>query len=235
VSEDITRESSAELQKESGIRVAKNAIRRFEQQKKGLYRSDGEKLFSDVEHEEMMGRFLGELRSAIERQIERAEEDYQAYTEEECSYSYQDPTATLSADERSRLTSSAVFVREDVDEMSLDQLENRLRALVVGDQKVAKVLHARYAARRLTQLDDAAAGGQLGQDDMRALGAIDKLVSQLEEQIADKGVRERRDKAAARAARAKAVAWHLKGMLSEADGTDQRAREAFSRQFAADF
>jgi hypothetical protein len=60
--------------------------------------------------------------------------------------------------ERGRLEATRAFVKEDCEAMSILTLAERVSAVSAGSDRVAKVLHARYARRRLGALDAEALG-----------------------------------------------------------------------------
>jgi hypothetical protein len=215
-----------QIEKEHDVLVAENAIRMYEKKVKGLYR-EGEKIFSDAEHEALEQRYLQELSGAMNAQIGVAEKRQASAEEELRALSYYDPVASLSAGERDRLSTSAQFIKEDAQTLSLPDLKARLTAVAssANDDKASKLLHARYAKRRVQEHEDAATEGGLGQDDQAALARISRLVDELEAQVEDEGIRQKREKAAMKAERAKETVWHLKGRLQDVDGTSERVME----------
>jgi hypothetical protein len=145
--------------------------------------------------------------------------------------------ASLNANERDRLSTSAMFVREDAETLSLVDLEARLAAVASpsNNDKPSKLLHARYAKRRVLQVEELAAAGSLGKDDSEAFARILRFIDELEAQVEDKNIKQKRDRARAKADRAKDTAWHLRMRLQDVDGTTERAMEQSRRETLLNF
>jgi hypothetical protein len=63
------------------------------------------------------------------------------------------PSRGLTSTERDRLSASLPLVREDCEEMALPALIERLKAVAVGSDEVAKILHARYGKSRAEEME----------------------------------------------------------------------------------
>ena len=227
--EESTRAGRLRIQ---GRRVER-AIEDFEAEKESLYRKDGAQRFGEEEHAERLERLTSELREKIEAISREAEEDAQGYEREAGGLSYHDPIASLTAGERSRLESSRLFVSEDCERLSVEDLTERLKAVTEGDDKVAKVLHARYGRFRLEAMQDEAdriarerradpRAAEKARDRRQLAEALDRL----EEGLQDRTRVERSQKLTEAAQRSRQVATAARQRLREDDGTDEAARTA---------
>jgi hypothetical protein len=201
-------------------REVERAIADFEENRARLYRRDGSKVYGEAEHSERLTKLTSVLSEKVEAVIAEAQEDAQSYEREALALSYTDPTSGLASTDRERFLASLPLVREGCEGLSADALVERLRAVAAGSDKVAKVLHARYGARR-AQAEDrrleeiARQGGSVSVEDAQALRELQESVSELEEQTEDKEVVRRRE------------ATTLRRRRSEADGSDERVRQEY--------
>ena len=208
------------------------AVARFEDGQEKLYRRDGFRFYGDEEHRERMSGLSSEFAQKVDAIISEAEEEAARHEEQGLALSYEDPTAGLSSTEHSRLAEARVFVQEDCAELSLAALLERMRAVSPGNDKPTKVLHARYAARRL-EAEDARRDelARRGANDARpeaereAYRRLRKLVEELEEEAADEDQRRRRESAPEKAEQSREAVARARRKRSEIDGTDARARE----------
>jgi hypothetical protein len=208
-------------------------VSKFEQDKGALYRADGESVYGPEEHRERMDTLVSGLREAVESEIAAVQEQASEYEQEALSLSYVDPTNGLSSTERERFSTARPLVREDCESMPLRTLAGQLRAVAVGSDKVPKLLHARYAAKRVQEENDRLA--QLARDgageaalatDSLALRELREAVSELESQTRDEQRTRRQAEAAEAAHGQRRLAFELRRKLTEADGGAQSAREA---------
>jgi hypothetical protein len=162
---------------------------------------------------------------------DEATRDAEEYDRGALALSYADPASKVPISERSRLEASRVFVKEDCESLGVPALVERLRAVSAGEDRVAKVLHARYGRTRLTVREDEAngiategrpIGANRAREDRLLREAVAALQSELEDPKAVEKVR-----ALGEAAReSRRVAREAKARLSEADGSGAAAREA---------
>lgn len=213
-------------------RDLERAAARFEEAEKELYRRDGRRYYGDQEHAEREGRLASEFGERVDAIISEAEEEAARHEEQALALSYEDPTAGLSSTERSRLADSRVFVQEDCAELPLTALLERLRAVSLGSDEAAKVLHARYARRRLeaedAAVDDRALRGAPDtrpEDEREAHRRLGTLVEGLAESVADQGQKKRRQAALDKARESREAAARVRRKLMEIDGTDRWAAE----------
>lgn len=119
-------------------RNLERAVARFEEGQEKLYRKDGSRYFGDEEHREREERLVSEFGERVDAIISEAEGEATRHEEEALALSYEDPTAGLTAGERSRLADARVFVQEDCVELPLTALEERLRALSLGEDRAGQ-------------------------------------------------------------------------------------------------
>ncbi len=216
------------------------AIKDFEAGKKKLRRKDGSMLYSEEEHRERLERLAGELREKVQATAEEAEQNAQGYEREAAGLSYQDPIASLIADERSRLESTRTFISEDCARFSLEDLVERLGAVAEGDDKVVKVLHARYGRFRLEAMQEEAdrlarerRADPRAAERARDLQQLTEALDRLEEGLVDRPRAERAQKLTEAAQRSRQVARSARRRLQEVDGTDEAVRESSAERIRA--
>jgi hypothetical protein len=119
--------------------------------------------------------------------------------------------------------------------MAVPALAERISAVSAGPDRVAKVLHARYANRRLEALEaesnrlalEGRPGGAREAAERRRLG---EAVSGLKEQLVDPKRAEGARAFEEAAAESRRVAREARRRASAADGTDEAARRAHRAQ-----
>jgi hypothetical protein len=92
--------------------------------------------------------------------------------------------------------------------------------------------HARYARRRAEAMERemgeaALSGASVSVEDARASGELLAAISELEKQTADEDVARRRVAAKEAASKSRQLAITLRRRRSEADGSDERARQEY--------
>jgi hypothetical protein len=226
-----TDKSSRSYRIKSQEHDVEKAIANFEENKTRLYRRDGSQVYGEAEHSERLGRLTSELSAKIEAVITEAQEDAVEYEKEALALSYTDPTKGLLGTDRERFSVSLPLVREDCEGMSVGALLQRLAAVSVGSDRVAKILHTRYARSRAQAMErqmaeTARSGGSVSVDEAAAFRGLAEAVSELEGQIEDKDTAKRREAAKDAVKKSRQLAMKLRQRLYEADGSDERAREA---------
>jgi hypothetical protein len=230
-------------------RQAQQAVQRFEEKKKDLYRRDDSKRFRDDEHDERLAALTAALQGEIETLIERAEKDASKASQEEeaLKASCTDPTANLTATQAARFAALTPLVREDCERLPCEELSGRLRVLAsevsaTGSIGTAAALFARYGdfrARALEEHLDRAARGEVNMTDEEAarqnadLTGLQEAVRALEEQLVDPSIAERRERASRAARESRELAESLRRRLAQVDGTDAAAYEAGRERIAA--
>jgi hypothetical protein len=131
------------------------------------------------------------------------------------------------------LEASRVFISEDCERLSVEALLERLKAVTEGDDRVAKVLHARYVRFRLEAIQEEA--DRLVRErrvDPRAAERardrrhLQEALERVEEGLQDRTRAERAQKLTQAAQRSRQVASAARQRLREADGTEEAARQA---------
>ena len=217
------------------------AVSGFEEAKKRLYRKDGSKVYGEEEHTERMEKLVSGLREKVEAVTKEAEEDATGYEREVLALSYTDPTKGLTGEGRERLTASAPLVKEDCEGMAPSSLVERLRAVSAGKDKVAKVLHARYARSRYeaesARVAEQARNGtrNVPATDTAALRRVLELAQEIEGQLGDPESERRREAFTEAAKKSRETIRTARRRLSEADGTGERARREMAERVRAGF
>jgi hypothetical protein len=208
------------------------AAAQLERDRAGLLRSDGQPRYVAAEHTERMAAALARFNTVADAAEAAVERQAAAAAHELTALTLSDPLDRLSADEQQRASVRAVFVREDVAGMPLDDLTERCRALLTAGSKIDQVLWARYARRRLDTLitEGRAQPGGRSQAAIAEAEALRRVLEQLDTTLADPKAADRR--AAAEQTQRDARAWshttHRKRI--EADGRwDQMLAAARSR------
>lgn len=222
---------------------AEKAISVFEGQAKKLQREDGERLYSEAEHQERHTALARELAEHISKITESTEEDARSYEATAKSYEYGDPVAGLPAADRERLTASAPLVKEDTEMLPVGDLVERLKAVRGGSDRLAKVLHARYARFRVRQISErraqelqqgtASAGNPSGES--ASLRELEDLISGLEEDTAGPAVAESQEKARRAANESRELLREIGRRRSEVDGSNAGARQRAAHATRAAF
>jgi len=244
---DVTRnastaadESSRRFRTRSQERDVERAVSEFEAAKKRLYRADGSKVYGDEEHAERLGKMADGLREKAEAVAAEARSDIEGYEREALALSYTDPASLVPASDRGRLETSRVFVKEDCETFAVPALTERLTAVSAGKDKVAKVLHARYARTRLEALkaeSDRLAweGGSAGPEASRQERALGEAVAALEAVLEDPRKAKKAQGLKEAAEESRRVARAAKTKVSEFDGTDAEARREMAERTRATF
>jgi hypothetical protein len=211
-------------------RDVERAVSEFESAKKRLYRPGGPQIFSGEEHAERLGILMDELREKTEAVATEAEADVVGYEREALALSYTDFAWTVPAEGREQLQSSRVFVKEDCETLNPSTLARRLEAVCAGSDKVAKVLHARYARMRHAALAAessrlAAAGSPVGASVAGENRALGDAVASLEKALEDPQKVKRTAGLKEAASESRRVAREAKAKVSSFDGTRDAAKE----------
>ncbi len=227
-------------------RDVEKAVALFEAEKKRLY-CDGVKLYADEEHTRRLGELTEDLRERVEAVASEAAQDAEGYDKEALALSYRDPLTNLATSERERVLGSAPFVREDFETMGLASLVERMRAVAAGSDKVAKLLHGRYALRRCemetARLDEARLASQ-GQStgespavniDLGALRELKTAAEKLAQELRDPADERGRAAFQQAAAKSRRVVTAARSKLNEADGSAGHARREHAEKMRAIF
>lgn len=207
-------------------------VSELEAEQNKLYRGDGSRFFGDEEHAERLGKLREEATEKLSRIVSKAEEDAVEYEREALACAYTDPTKDLTSTERARLDSSRPLVAEDCERLSVEELADRIRAVSAGPDKVAKVLHARYGASRVRQIDErleqeSRAGRRTpgSSVEIERLSALRAAVRELEEQLKDPKMEERRKAAEEAAKQSRRLVREARSRQFDVDGTAERAAQ----------
>lgn len=222
--------SSRSYRIKSQRRDVERIVADFEGAEKKLYRADGSKVYGDEEHAERLAKLREEFSEKLGKVVSEVEQDAQEYDKEALVFSYTDLASQVPASERGRLEASRPFVKEDCEDMAVPELTERISAVSAGTDRVAKVLHARYARRRLEALNAesnrlAREGRQARPGAAQEARSLAEAVASLEEQLKDPKVEERRQAAQEAAKASRQLVREARKRQGKLDGTAEIARE----------
>jgi hypothetical protein len=198
----------------------------FRAGERDLHTVDGQKLYSDEEHERrvesLLETFNREADAAIaeaDRIVERAEHTL--------ALEHRDLSDSLTTAELERANAKKSYVEDDVRDLPLDKLVQRVKAAKVAGDKPTMFLYARTLERRVeTEYED----GNVDERNAKAVRELEELAGELTQTVrGEEAVR-----ALEEASKAKRDAISLKLYAEEArrkvDGTEDRQyREAVER------
>lgn len=128
---------------------ADDASGRREREEAALYRGDGSKVYGEEEHAERLAAITSrrdETIAGLVEQAERATSEARARVE---NIENRDPLDRLSEDELARAGSRRAFVKEDAEDLPMDELAKRVQAATADGDKAVRALWGRYASRRV--------------------------------------------------------------------------------------
>lgn len=161
---------------------------RREREEAALYREDGSKVYGEEEHAERLAlitsRRDADITGLVE-QAERATSEAQARVE---NIENRDPLDRLSEDELQRAGGRRAFVKEDAEDLPMDELAKRITAATASGDKAMISLWSRYASRRVVSEREKAqqgnqAGRSLGPSDAEGFRRLQEAVGALEKKI----------------------------------------------------
>lgn len=125
---------------------AEAAELRLKEEKAKLLRSDRTKLYSDDEHDERVKTLEKECSAALDSLSGIANTE-RVKAEAELSEN-EDLSAVLNADELANANARYIFISEEVQEMSKDELLKRLSGVAEGNDRASTFAHARATRKR---------------------------------------------------------------------------------------
>jgi len=204
------------------------AAERFEAGQKRLYRSDGQPIYGEAEHQQRLDALLGEFDGMTGSVTEAAE---QAITDGKAELARMDgssPMDTLGESELSRANSLALFVREDCESLPSHELAGRVRSALAGTDRVTVILWDRYLGKRLD-----ATRGSTGSDPTTA--ALFALRRELADRLADSKAKDKRHRADRKIESAKTLTGRVRMARSKVDGGDAAALAAMRERVRSFF
>lgn len=172
---------------------AERAGERYEAARANLYRTDGEPIYSESEHEEHLSRLRAERDGVLGEACPALEEALSSLRAERESLQNGDAATSLSTEELARAASLRDFAADAVQSLSEEDMLARLRAVEVSTDRAAALSYARAAARRM-QADASRRRSQARQagENAAAVGADPTLQSAIESLEGVVGGEERR-------------------------------------------
>ena len=120
---------------------AERARDRFEGGRKQLFRSDGEKLFSEDEHSERLASLRRERNAVLDEIQVEADSSFKAATEEIAVLEHGGLTARLSTDELEQASARHALMAADVASLDRDELKERLAAVMRGGDRATQACY----------------------------------------------------------------------------------------------
>lgn len=118
---------------------------------------------------------------------------------------------------------------EDCERLSIEELTDRIRAVAAATDKVAKMLHARYGSYRVRSIEEGrdrevqASAGRPGSSTQDGrLSGLRAAVREIEEQIEDPAMEERRKAAQQAAKESRRLVREARSRQFDVDGTAER-------------
>jgi hypothetical protein len=211
------------------------AATQFEADKRALFRADGAKKYGDQEHNERLQTLLQtltEVATWVRGKCDSAIEAAQTAK----TLQHADPLAALTNDELQRAFYLKPFIQDTVDGMRLDQLGQRLTAIVAGGDK-AEIACYRTATERKVEAVRQRANTPGANQTIVLAGIRDVLP--LIETMAGKLANPAHAKQLAEAKTLEKAAYDTKyetgQRLGELNGEDAAAKERFAQQFHSRF
>jgi hypothetical protein len=207
------------------------ALERFRAGEKDLYTEEGQKLYSEEEHERRYDALLAEFDrekdsvvSEADRAIEKAEHTL--------TLEHRDLSDSLSTEELERANAKRSYIEDDVWSLPLEALLKRVKAAQTAGDKPTMFLYARTLERRVSMEYES---GNVTEHTARAVRDLETLAPELAQAV--RGQEAERD--LERARKAKEDAFNLKIYTTEvrnkADGTEDRlyqeARQRYRQMF----
>jgi hypothetical protein len=205
---------------ETSLTVAQNA---FDAGKAKLYLSSGAQKYGEEEHT----RRLGDLRSTLTATIGATQElTADVIKREQLQYDHLehgDPFDRLTPDERSAASTAKAFVEEDARRMTASDLVARLRLTLDGGDKATQYLWARYVGQRIqAAASPDAVTSEKANLPYQERQELAKLVQELNTKVRGPEAAKRKEKAAARIARARDIERASRAVFDAAHGREAR-------------
>jgi hypothetical protein len=148
----------------------------FETAKSKLYTADGQPIFAPAEQEKRMGAALQALQASTETAVSIAKNNAQWAIGRKEVLLNSDPAADLAPPDLAAASQRAMFVREDVANMTFPELAARIRATAANGDKPGVFLLARYGAQKVRDFESNWGGKQLDPEASRGMSeAVDEL------------------------------------------------------------
>lgn len=126
-----------------------SAIRRYQQDKAELYRSDGNPKYADDIMREREAALLAQLDEAKAEALAGINEAVAGVDDLIAQVAYPDITDGLSLIEIDKLNAKRPFIKENVEELPYAQLAMAIRAALARGEETEIKLYQRYAGRKL--------------------------------------------------------------------------------------
>ena len=204
------------------------AAERAQAQKEALFNKDGRRLYSDEEHQRRMeviaeeiGRAAAEVDEGAAKLIEDKEHELDRYL-------YNDPTDELLGEQLESANLRRHFVKEDCEEMLLEELVKRCRGVLADNTQEMIWLYARNGRRRATQALEKLNTGSISTDAQRTTAAslreLGEVVVRLEDKSKASLNKREAEKTAQEIEAARSLRTYVRQRRSDVDGTTERFR-----------
>lgn len=210
------------------------AAERAEAEKTRLLKRDGSQIYSDSEHAERTNAIIGEMARVADEVNEAAGELTEEKESELYKYRHGDPTGDLLDQQLEVASVKRIFVKEDCEELSLDELAKRLRGVLAEGKKEMVWLYARYARRRANRVleelrNSRSAPSEAGRETSARLREVEELLPTLEEKAGSTFDKQEAEKVEAELQELQGVRSYATWKRMEVDGTDARYRREYAQ------
>jgi hypothetical protein len=212
------------------------AQRAFDDGYATLYLASGQQKYGEEEHTRRLGELRASLTSVIGNTHTVADEVEKKSQTVIDHLAYGDPFDALDPIDKSAAASAKTFVQEDAARIAPAELLTRLRHVLDSGDKASMYLWARYVGQRI----QAAASPDAATSEHANLPAagrqeLAQLVDDLQAKVRGPEALTKRERAAAKIARARELRRTARTAYDDAHGTQRRQFDAMKREYATRF
>lgn len=125
----------------------------YEGKKSKLYRTDGEKLYSEAEHREQLRALQQERNQKLDLLGAEANAAMQEAETESANIKSEDLSGRLTSEELANANSRHVFISEDIAKMPVRAIDARVDSVLASGDRSSMYLHARALHKRSSESD----------------------------------------------------------------------------------
>jgi hypothetical protein len=125
----------------------------YEGKRSKLYRGDGQKVYSDPEHNEQVRTLQRERNQKLDALGAEANTAMQEAEAESANIKSEDLSGRLTSEELANANARHAFVSEDVAEMPGRAIDARVDSVLAGGDRASMYLHARALRKRASESD----------------------------------------------------------------------------------
>lgn len=141
-------------------RQADAAQQEYKDKEAKLYRSDGQRRYSDAEHSEQVRELRRERNEKLNTLAQEANAAMQEAEARTSQIKSEDLSGRLTAEELEGANARHAFVSEDVEQMPARAMDDRVNSVLASGDRASMYLHARALRKRASQSDSPATGAE---------------------------------------------------------------------------